>query len=142
MIQINSLLGLLLASLFSCLIAELESKLDADSIKKNWGKITGINHISGSLIRLLILIPNILFFEDWLYFLVTIITEYILYWIYFELRLNKRRKLDYLHIGNSSTMDLKVKKFLGKDYELNYFKIKLILFILSSIGSIYYGYRI
>lgn len=142
MLNINALLGLLLASLFSCLLGEIEARLDAKIINERFGKIASINHITGGLFRLILIVPIILFYKDIYYTLLLCSLVGIVYYIYFEIRLNQLRDSPILYVGKTSSMDKFIRKTFKKNTEIKLFICKLLVFILSCSGSIIYGSRI
>lgn len=149
------LLGL---TIFSFIVSYVRAYIDERIIKKLWGKVKSLVHWTRASITFVILvvvgyifwskrlISEIKDFEglfDWgfykpfIKYLCVISYQWFWYSFYFDIILNRMRGLNDWYVGQSSIMDIMVRKTFGMNSGRIYGMIKLLFVILSTIGIIF-----
>lgn len=129
------LLGL---TIFSFIVSYVRAYIDEKIIKKLWGKVKSLVHWTRTLITIIIfvLVDLLLFKIEWK---LLFIFSYQWFWysFYFDIILNRMRGLNDWYVGQTSTIDIMVRKTFGMNSGRIYGMIKLLFVILSTIGIIY-----
>lgn len=149
-----TLLGL---TIFSFIVAYIRAYIDERIIKKLWGKVKSLVHWTRATITFIILviigyifwskrlITEIKDFEglfDWEFYkpfvryLCVISYQWFWYSFYFDIILNRMRGLNDWYVGQTSTMDIMVRRTFGMNSGRIYGMIKIVFVILSTIGII------
>lgn len=128
------LLGL---TIFSFIVAYVRAYIDERLIKKLWGKVKSLVHWTRGLITIAIfvLVDLLLFKIEWK---TLFIFSYQWFWysFYFDIILNRMRGLNDWYVGQTSTMDIMVRKTFGMNSGRIYGMIKIVFVIFSTIGII------
>lgn len=136
-LNISIWLILLELTIFSFIVSYVRAYIDERLIKNLWGKVKSLVHWTRSLITILIfvLVDLFLFKIEWK---TLFIFSYQWFWysFYFDIILNRMRGLNDWYVGQTSTMDIMVRKTFGMNSGRIYGMIKIIFCILSSIGII------
>lgn len=113
--------------------AYFEAKLDSSKILKD----INITHFPSVLFRIAgALIQSIIFYPISPVYFITVVYQLTLFWIAFEIILNKLRDLHWLYIGNTSDGD----KFIRKHFTIvQFFLIKIAILIVSIVLWIFLG---
>ena len=139
MFSINIPIWLILLGLtiFSFIVSYVRAYIDEIIIKKLWGKVKSLVHWTRGLITILIfvLIDLLVFKIEWK---TLFIFSYQWFWysFYFDIILNRMRNLNDWYVGQSSTMDIMVRKTFGMNSGRIYGMIKIVFVIFSTIGII------
>ena len=139
MFSINIPIWLILLGLtiFSFIVSYVRAYIDERIIKKLWGKVKSLVHWTRGLITILIfvLIDLLVFKIEWK---TLFIFSYQWFWysFYFDIILNRMRNLNDWYVGQTSTMDIMVRKTFGMNSGRIYGMIKIVFCILSTIGII------
>ncbi len=128
------LLGL---TIFSFIVSYVRAYIDERLIKKLWGKVKSLVHWTRTLITIAIfvLVDLLLFKIEWK---TLFIFSYQWFWysFYFDIILNRMRGLNDWYVGQTSTMDIMVRKTFGMNSGRIYGMIKIVFVIFSTIGII------
>ncbi len=139
MFSINIPIWLILLGLtiFSFIVSYVRAYIDERIIKKLWGKVKSLVHWTRGLITILIfvLIDLLVFKIEWK---TLFIFSYQWFWysFYFDIILNRMRGLNDWYVGQTSTMDIMVRKTFGMNSGRIYGMIKIVFVIFSTIGII------
>lgn len=139
MFSLNTPIWLILLGLtiFSFIVSYVRAYIDERLIKKLWGKVKSLVHWTRTLITILIfvLIDLLLFKIEWK---TLFIFSYQWFWysFYFDIILNRMRGLNDWYVGQTSTMDIMVRKTFGMNSGRIYGMIKIVFVIFSTIGII------
>lgn len=139
MFSINIPIWLILLGLtiFSFIVSYVRAYIDERIIKKLWGKVKSLVHWTRGLITILIfvLIDLLVFKIEWK---TLFIFSYQWFWysFYFDIILNRMRNLNDWYVGQTSTMDIMVRKTFGMNSGRIYGMIKIVFVIFSTIGII------
>ena len=139
MIRVNIPIWLILLGLtiFSFIVSYVRAYIDERIIKKLWGKVKSLVHWTRGLITILIfvLIDLLVFKIEWK---TLFIFSYQWFWysFYFDIILNRMRNLNDWYVGQTSTMDIMVRKTFGMNSGRIYGMIKIVFVIFSTIGII------
>lgn len=139
MVKVNILIWLILLGLtiFSFIVAYVRAYIDERIIKKLWGKVKSLVHWTRGIITILIfvLVDLLVFKIEWR---TLFIFSYQWFWysFYFDIILNRMRGLNDWYVGQTSTMDIMVRKTFGMNSGRVYGMIKIVFVIFSSIGII------
>lgn len=124
-------------TIFSFIVSYIRAYIDERIIKKLWGKVKFLVHWTRGLITILIfvLIDLLVFKIEWK---TLFIFSYQWFWysFYFDIILNRMRNLNDWYVGQTSTMDIMVRKTFGMNSGRIYGMIKIVFVIFSTIGII------
>jgi hypothetical protein len=149
------LLGL---TIFSFIVSYVRAYIDAILIKKLWGKVKSLVHSTRVVITLFILILfdfilwykgiivievkefttvfDLGFYISYIRYLFILSYQWFWYSFYFDIILNRMRGLNDWYVGQTSTMDIMVRKTFGMNSGRIYGMIKIVFVIFSTIGII------
>lgn len=128
-------------TIFSLVVAEIEAIIDNESIKavlKQYNYTKSINHLIRGTIRIVIfsIVSFLIFYSDIRLTVLSIVYQLFVFWIYFEIRLNRLRKLPDFYVGNVAKSDKLVRRYLGTNCGEIMFIFKLVFCAFLPIGII------